>query len=213
MAATKEVKLKTADDITPEIREILQDRWGDQDDETYIALERDYRTLARDNMDVLDSVAMHIRDQVKWRKLREEAIRCGDTKMITALNQSIKQAEDMIKAAREAKVVVRAKVDDMAARCEKKGLMKDGVLTLEGVIDYIKTDHGVFHMSRDACDMMMLSCINAARFNSGTSELVELPEEYEIQDKLGEFMEAPTPFEKGTMAELGYAPKPRGVKQ
>lgn len=213
MVAPKEIKLKSAKDITPEVRDILQDRWGDQDDETYIALERDYRTIARDNMDVLDSVAMHIRDQVKWRKLRETAIRNGDTKMITALNQSIKQAEDMIKAAREAKVVVRVKVDDMVARLEKKGLMKNGTLLLDNVIHYIKTDHDVYHMSRDACDMMMLSCINAARFNNGTSELTELPEEYEIQDRLGEFVETPSTAEKDTMAELGYTPKPRGGKK
>lgn len=208
----KEARLKSVSDITPEIREILQDRWGDQTDEAYIEMERDYRSLAKDNMDVLGSVAMHLRDQVKWRRLREAAIRTGDTKMITALNQSIKQAGDMIKAVREAKVNVRLNVDDLAAVVERAGLAEDGVLELKKVVDYVQNDRGNFNMSRDAFDAMMLSIVNASRANNGLSEYTELPEEYEIQDKLGEFMEEPTMTEKQTMMELGVTAKHRGAK-
>lgn len=208
----KEARLKSVSDITPEIREILQDRWGDQTDEAYIEMERDYRSLAKDNMDVLGSVAMHLRDQVKWRRLREAAIRTGDTKMITALNQSIKQAGDMIKAVREAKVNVRLNVDDLAAVVERAGLAEDGVLELKKVVDYVQNDRGNFNMSRDAFDAMMLSIVNASRANNGLSEYTELPEEYEIQDKLGEFMEEPTMAEKRTMMELGVTAKHRGAK-
>ena len=90
-------------------------------------MERDYRNLKSDNEDVFDSVAMHLRDMVKWRMLREDAIRENDTKMITALNQSIKQADGMIKAAREQKTIVKRSVDGLVTALEKHGMMKDGV--------------------------------------------------------------------------------------
>ena len=58
-------------------------------------------------------------------------------------------------------------------------------------------------MSRDAIDTMMLSMVNAYRFNNGLSEIPELPEDVRIQDRLGEFMAAPTAEEKSVMMDLG----------
>ena len=83
------------------------------------------------------------------------------------------------------------------------GLLKDGVLLLDGVIDYIRNDRGNYQMSRDAVDAMMLSMTNAYRFNNGLSEIPELPEDMRIQDKLGEFLDTPTMDERNIMMELG----------
>lgn len=204
MAELRDQKLKTAADITPEIRERLEDRWGEEwSDEDFVALERNYRNLANDNTDIFSDVAMHLRDIAEWMLRRKKAIQVGDTKMVTSLNASIKQSFSMIKDAREQKAVAKRTVDGFVRRLEEKGMMKDGVMLLEGVLDYIQNDHGTYHMSRDAADGMMLSIINAMRFNNGVNELVELPEELRVQDRLGEFVEEPTFGEREVLFELG----------
>ena len=203
MADGKERKLKTPDDITPEIREKLQERWGDYSDEDYIALERNYRNLINDNHDVFDEVAMHLRNIAEWLLLQKKAIRMGDTKMSTALNANIKQSFAMVKDAREQKVTAKRSIDGLVRRLEERGMLKDGVMILEGVVDYIRNDHGTYHMSKDAADAMMLSIVNAMRFNNGLSDLMELPEDMQVQDRLGEFIDEPTLEEKQTMMELG----------
>ena len=76
MAELREQKLKTAADITPEIRERLEDRWGEEwSDDDFVALERNYRNLANDNTDIFSDVAMHLRDvrmrgcEYRWLQL------------------------------------------------------------------------------------------------------------------------------------------------
>ena len=60
-------------------------------------------------------------------------------------------------------------------------------------------------MSRDAVDAMLLSMVNAYRFNNGLSEIPELPDDVRIQDRLGEFMAAPSAEERSVMMDLGLA--------
>lgn len=216
MAELKETKLKEPADITPELRERLEERWGDEwTDEEYISLERNYRNLSNDNTDIFCDVAMHLRDISEWMLRRKKAIHTGDTKMVTSLNASIKQSFSMIKDAREQKeqkAIAKQTVDGLVRRLEDKGMLKDGVMLLDGVINYIQNDHGTYHMSKDVADAMMLSIINAMRYNNGVSELVELPEELRVQDLLGEFVEEPTYGEKQMLFELGLnvAKKPGG---
>lgn len=207
MAEIRDQKLKDPSDITPDIREKLEERWGDEwTDEEYIALERNYRNLASDNTDIFSDVAMHLRDISEWMMRRKKAIQQGDTKMVTSLNASIKQSFAMIKDAREQKeqkAIAKRTVDGFVRRLEEKGMMKDGVMLLAGVVDYIQNDHGTYYMSKDVADGMMMSIVNAMRYNNGVSELVELPEELRVQDLLGEFVEEPTYGEKQMLFELG----------
>ena len=95
---------------------------------------------------------------------------------------------------------------------EKHGMMKDGVFLLNGVINYIRNDKGRFNMSRDALDAQILAITNTMRMNNGLSELVELPEELQVQDRLGEFMAEPSFKERETMMELGMAVRRQGAK-
>lgn len=204
MAEKKQTEVKEKEAFSPEMRLKLQERWGDEwTDEEFRALERNYRNLANDNTDVFNDVAMHLRDIAEWMLRRKQAIQVGDTKMITSLNASIKQSFAMIKDTREQKAVAKRSVDGLVRRLEEKGMLRDGVMLLDGVIDYIRNDHGTYHMSKDSADAMMLSIINAMRFNNGVNELVELPEELAVQDVLGEFMEEPDYSEKQTLLELG----------
>lgn len=204
MARKTNTEANAASDITPEMRAKMQERWGDEwTDDEFRALERNYRNLANDNTDVFKDVAMHLRDIAEWMLRRKQAIQVGDTKMVTSLNASIKQSFAMVKDAREQKAVAKRSVDGLVRRLEEKGMLKNGVMLLDGVVDYIQNDHGTYHMSKDAADAMMLSIINAMRFNNGVNELVELPEELAVQDVLGEFMEEPEYSEKQTLLELG----------
>lgn len=207
MPEIRDQKLKEPSDITPELREKLEERWGTEwTDEEYIALERNYRNLASDNTDIFSDVAMHLRDISEWMLRRKKAIQFGDTKMVTSLNASIKQSFSMIKDAREQKeqkAVAKRTVDGLVRRLEDKGMMKDGVMLLDGVLEYVQTDHGTYHMTKDVADAMMLSIVNAMRYNNGVSEIVELPEELRVQDLLGEFVEEPTYGEKQMLFDLG----------
>lgn len=204
MRDMREQRLKSPEDITPDIRERLEDRWGEEwSDEDFIALERNYRNLVNDNTDILSDVAMHLRDISEWMLRRKKAIQVGDTKMVTSLNASIKQSFSMIKDAREQKTIAKRSVDGLVRRLEEQGMLRDGVMLLDGVVDYIRNDHGVYHMSKDVADGMMLSIINAMRFNNGVGELVELPEELRVQDLLGEFVESPNGQDGKLLMEFG----------
>lgn len=204
MRDMREQRLKSPEDITPDIRERLEDRWGEEwNDEDFIALERNYRNLVNDNTDILSDVAMHLRDISEWMLRRKKAIQVGDTKMVTSLNASIKQSFSMIKDAREQKTIAKRSVDGLVRRLEEQGMLRDGVMLLDGVVDYIRNDHGVYHMSKDVADGMMLSIINAMRFNNGVGELVELPEELRVQDLLGEFVESPNGQDGKLLMEFG----------
>lgn len=206
-----EAKLRTPADITDEIRERLEERWGDGwKDEDYIALERNYRNLCNDNPDMTSEIAMFLRDIAEAMHRRKKAIDMGDTKMINSLTSSIKQSFAAVKEARDQKVASKLSIDGLVRVLEERGLMKNGIMLMDGVLEYIRNDHNTFHMSHDAVDAMMLSIVNAMRFNNGVNELVELPEELQVQDVLGEFVEEPSYDERQLMMELGANPKRAG---
>lgn len=184
----------------------LAAKWGDGfSDADYRELERTYRSLAAEYKGAITPrLDLNLVDISKWRLEREKCVREGDT-------AAAKRYTDMIKATMDseamkvgdAKPVEALRIDGLADKLEKMGMLKNGELVLEGVVNYIRNDHYNFQMSRDAVDAMMLSMVNAYRFNNGLTEIVELPEDMRIQDKLGEFLPAADPFEKNLMLELG----------
>lgn len=208
-----ETKLKSPSDITPELREKLEERWGEEwTDKDYIVLERTYRNLCKENQDVASDTAMYLRDLAACLRRKEVAIASNDTKMVNTLLTNIKQDLAMIKDARDQKTIEKTSVDGLVRALEERGLMEDGVMLLDGVIDYIRTDHGTYHMSKDAVDAMMLAIVNAMRFNNGVSEIAELPEDMRIQDLLGEFVDEPGSGERETLVDLGIVPRRPGGK-
>ena len=193
--------------------EMLAAKWGDGlSEEDYRTLELSYRSMAAEYKGVISPrLELNLIDISKWRLERDKCVKSGDV-------QAAKRYTDMIKATMDseamkvgdAKPVEAMRADGLAQRLEEMGLLKDGVLLLDGVIDYIRNDRGTYSMSRDAIDAMMLSMTNAYRFNNGLSEIPELPEDMRIQDKLGEFLETPTMEEKNLMMELGIVNGKRG---
>ena len=196
-----------------EALERLAAKWGEGlSEDEYRSLETSYRSMAAEYKGAISPrLELNLIDISKWRLERDKCIKAGDT-------AAAKRYTDMIKATMDseamkvgdAKPVEAIRADGLAQRLEDMGLLKDGILLLNGVIDYIRNDRGNYQMSRDAIDAMMLSMTNAYRFNNGLSEIPGLPEDMRIQDKLGEFLEAPTMEEKSVAMELGMLNGKRG---
>lgn len=186
----------------------MADKWGEGlEEDDYRYLEKSYKSLVASYKGaVTPRLEMNILDICKYRLERDKAVRRNDT-------ASAKRYTDMIKVIMDSeamkvgdkKQAEPARVDGLVDRLEQMGMMKNGELNLQEVIRYIRTDKGQYEASRDAIDSMMLSMINAYRFNNGLSDIVELPEDLKVQDKLGEFVEAPTTMERNIMNELGMA--------
>lgn len=188
-------------------------KWGEGYSEAeYRTLERTYDSLAAEYRGAINPrLELNLIDISKWRMERDRCVSSGDT-------AAAKRYTDMIKATLDseamkvgdAKRVEAIRVDGLADRLEKMGMLKDGELLLTKVVEYIRTDRAKFQLSRDAVDAMMLSMINAYRFNNGLSELAELPDDMRIQDKLGEFLENQPQRERDLMLELGMVPAKEG---
>lgn len=188
-------------------------RWGDGPDEApytlkvYEQMQRNYDSLASEYKGAITPrLEMALIDLARLRYLRDEEMRKGngkDAKTYQEMIDKVMTGEAM--KAGDAKPTEKFAIDSLATRLEARGLMDNGVLILENVIDYIRNDHGVYHMSKDAIDMCLLSMLNAIRFNNGLSELTELPEDMKVQDKFGEFLPEPTQDEKNAMMEFGMA--------
>lgn len=187
----------------------MEAKWGEGFSEAeYRTLERTYNSLAAEYRGAINPrLELNLIDISKWRLERDKAVKAGDT-------AAAKRFTDMIKATLDseamkvgdAKPIEPIRVDGLADRLERMGLLKNGVLVLKNVISYIQNDRGNYQVSRDAIDAMMLSMTNAYRFNNGLSEIPELPDNMRIQDLLGEFLATPTQEERSTMMELGLLP-------
>lgn len=191
----------------------IEDKWGEGlEEDEYRYLEKSYRSLVSGYKGALTPrLELNILDICKYRLERDKAVRRNDTaaaKRYTDMIKIIMDSEAM--KVGDKKQAETARVDGLVDRLEQMGLMKDGELLLQRVVQYIKTDKGQFEASRDAIDSMMLSMINAYRFNNGLSDIVELPEDLKVQDRLGEFVDAPLLSERNTMNELGMSSSIRG---
>ena len=188
-------------------------KWGEGYSEAeYRTLERTYDSLAAEYRGAINPrLELNLIDISKWRMERDRCVSSGDTaaaKRYTDMIKATLDSEAMIVG--DAKRVEAIRVDGLADRLEKMGMLKDGELLLTKVVEYIRTDRAKFQLSRDAVDAMMLSMINAYRFNNGLSELAELPEDMRVQDKLGEFLENQPQRERDLMLELGMVPAKEG---
>lgn len=187
----------------------MEAKWGEGFSAAeYRTLERTYNSLAAEYRGAINPrLELNLIDISKWRLERDKAVKAGDT-------AAAKRFTDMIKATLDseamkvgdAKPIEPLRVDGLADRLERMGMLKNGVLVLKNVISYIQNDRGNYQVSRDAIDAMMLSMTNAYRFNNGLSEIPELPDNMRIQDLLGEFLATPTQEERSTMMDLGLLP-------
>ena len=124
-----------------------------------------------------------------------------------------KKLGDMIKAEMEGEQLRkkdelpqdRVRLDDIVSACERAGLLEKSYDDLVEILS-TKLFHTKYGYTRDAADQMLLYIVNATRFNEGYAELDRLPDDFAMQDALGEFAEEPDELEKQTYKELQIAP-------
>jgi hypothetical protein len=124
-----------------------------------------------------------------------------------------KKLGDMIKAEMEGEQLRkkdelpqdRVRLDDIVSACERAGLLEKSYDDLVDILSK-KLFHTKYGYTRDAADQMLLYIVNATRFNEGYAELDRLPDDFAMQDPLGEFAEEPDELEKQTYKELQIAP-------
>lgn len=194
-----------------EQRKKWREKWGTGSeeapykDEDYRMMENAYDSMAEDYKGGVPKRADNaIIGIAKTIRLRDKAIESGDAAEAKKWQEVIDKmmTGEALKVG-DAKPIEKFNIGSLAVRLEERGLMDNGILILDKVIDYIQNDHGTFHMSKDAMDLCMLSIYNATMFNNGLPEVSELPENIRVQNRYGEFLPEPTQEEKNAALEFG----------
>lgn len=181
-----------------------EDRPYTQDD--YDALDKFYEALTENRVNVTKQIEMAIRNICVMKLEQQYSIFKGNF-------TEAKRLEDIIKAEMEGEQLRkkdelpqdRVRLDDIVLACERAGLLG---LSYDELLE--KLAKHVFHTkygyTRDAADQMLLYIVNATRTNEGYAELDRLPDDFAIQDNLGEFAEEPDAVEKQIYKDLHLAP-------
>lgn len=191
-----------------------EDRPYTQDD--YDALDKFYEALTENRVNVTKQIEMAIRNICVMKLEQQYSIFKGNF-------TEAKRLEDIIKAEMEGEQLRkkdelpqdRVRLDDIVLACERAGLLGKSYDELVEIMAK-KMFHTKYGYTRDAADQMLLFIVNATRTNEGYAELDRLPDDFAIQDPLGEFAEKPDEVEKQIYKDLHIAPlnmQPKGVIQ
>lgn len=191
-----------------------EDRPYTQDD--YDQLDKFFEALTENRVNVTKQIEMAIRNICVMKLEQQYSIFKGNF-------TEAKRLEDIIKAEMEGEQLRkkdelpqdRVRLDDIVLACERAGLVGK---SYEELLDIFgsRLFHTKYGYTRDAADQMLLYIVNATRTNEGYAELDRLPDDFAIQDTLGEFAEKPDEIEKQIYRDLHIAPlnmKPKGVIQ
>lgn len=184
--------------------------------EDYDALDKFYDALTENRVNITKQIEMAIRNICVMKLEQQYSIYKGNF-------AEAKRLEDIIKAEMEGEQLRkkdelpqdRVRLDDIVLACERAGLVGKSYDELVEIMAK-KMFHTKYGYTRDAADQMLLYIVNATRTNEGYAELDRLPDDFAIQDNLGEFAEEPDAVEKQIYKELHIAPlnmKPKGEKQ
>ena len=181
--------------------------------EDYDALDKFYEALTENRVNVTKQIEMAIRNICVMKLEQQYSIFKGE------FNEA-KRLEDIIKAEMEGEQLRkkdelpqdRVRLDDIVLACERAGLLG---LSYDELLEKLATKvfHTKYGYTRDAADQMLLYIVNATRTNEGYAELDRLPDDFAIQDNLGEFAEEPDAVEKQIYKDLHIAPlnmQPKG---
>ena len=189
-----------------------EDRPYTQDD--YDALDKFYEALTENRANVTKQIEMAIRNICVMKLEQQYSIYKGNF-------AEAKRLEDIIKAEMEGEQLRkkdelpqdRRRLDDIVLACERAGLVGK---SYEELLDILgsRLFHTRYGYTLDAADQMLLFIVNATRTNEGYAELDRLPDDFAIQDPLGEFAEKPNEVEKQIYKDLHISPlnmQPKGV--
>lgn len=181
--------------------------------EDYDTLDKFFDALTENRVNITKQIEMAIRNICVMKLEQQYSIFKGNF-------TEAKRLEDIIKAEMEGEQLRkkdelpqdRVRLDDIVLACERAGLLG---LSYDELLEKLATKvfHTKYGYTRDAADQMLLYIVNATRTNEGYAELDRLPDDFAIQDNLGEFAEEPDAVEKQIYKDLHIAPlnmQPKG---
>ena len=179
----------------------------------YDQLDKFYDAMPSERANVSKQAKIAIQNICVMKLEQQYAIYSGDY-------GEAKKLEDIIKAEMEGEQLRkkdelpqdRVRLDDIVIACERAGLTGKSYDELVEILAK-KMFHTKYGYTRDAADQMLLYITNATRTNEGYAELDRLPDEFAIQDPMGEFAETPDDTEKQIYKDLQIAPlhmQPKG---
>lgn len=179
----------------------------------YDQLDKFYDAMTSERANVSKQAKIAIQNICVMKLEQQYAIYSGDY-------GEAKKLEDIIKAEMEGEQLRkkdelpqdRVRLDDIVIACERAGLTGKSYDELVEILAK-KMFHTKYGYTRDAADQMLLYITNATRTNEGYAELDRLPDDFAIQDPMGEFAETPDDTEKQIYKDLQIAPlhmQPKG---
>ncbi len=185
-------------------------RWGFTEDdgeefstELYNELDRQYFTRLESykGMTITPQMEDTLIKVVRWNYKIDEYIRRGEIKAAKDLQAMVETAlgsENMRK--KDEKPVESLRIDALVEALENAGLMENGMLlAYDELVEALRDKHiksKKYRYSLDVADQVLLDIVNSMRANADLMQLIELPEEYELEDIYGEFEKEETEAEK-----------------
>ena len=172
----------------------------------YDFLDRFYSSLTSDRVNINDQAEMAIKNICILRLEQRKAIEDGDIAKAKQLEDiAIKEMESEQLRKKDEIPQDRVRLDDIYLACERAGIPLYDYDQLVGVLAK-KMFHKPYGYTRDAADQMLLLIRNATAFNEGYSEIDRLPDEFAVEDPLGEFAQEQDDTEKQLYRDLHLTP-------
>lgn len=183
-------------------------QWGPGPDDApytqrdYDTLDATYDALTTDRPYRSEQCDLVIQDICRWTVERDRCMAHRDydnAKKIDAMIDKAKESEQLRK--RDSLPQDSVRIDDIIQAIERAGIpMMDYDELCETLAN--KAFHAQYPYTRDAADQMLLLIRNATAWNEGMPQVNRLPDEFAVQDPLGEFAEEPDEVEKKVYKEL-----------
>lgn len=172
----------------------------------YDFLDKFYSSLTSDRVNINEQAEMAIKNICILRLEQRKAVEEGDIAKAKQLEDiAIKEMESEQLRKKDEIPQDRVRLDDIYLACERAGLPLHDYDALVEVLA-TKMFHSPYGYTRDAADQMLLMIRNATAFNEGYAEIDRLPDEFAIQDPLGEFAKEQDATEKQLYRDLHLTP-------
>lgn len=172
----------------------------------YDLLDSFHEALTSDRVNVNDQAEMAIKNICIIRLEQRKAIEEGDISKAKQLEDiAIKEMESEQLRKKDEIPQDRVRIDDIILACERNGIP---LMDYDALVETLATKmfHSPYGYTRDAADQMLLMIRNATAFNEGYAEVDRLPDEFAIQDPLGEFATEQDETEKQLYKDMHLTP-------
>lgn len=181
--------------------------------EDYDLLDRFKEALTADRVNVNEQAEMTIKNICIIRLEQRKAIEEGDIPKAKQLEDiAIKEMESEQLRKKDEIPQDRVRIDDIILACERNGIP---LMDYDALVETLaaRMFHTKYGYTRDAADQMLLMIRNATAFNEGYAEVDRLPDDFAIQDPMGEFAEEQDETEKQLYRDMHLTPLNMGKEQ